>query len=90
MALALLLDWRGPRPQPPHFLGRLLGANAMSLRAAGAQQLCFTKPHEHHSPALLRWCNALVHEGSWWALWWGSLDGMQGVRGSNPLSSTTT
>jgi hypothetical protein len=27
-------------------------------------------------------------ERQWWALWRGSLDGMQGVRGSNPLSST--
>ena len=44
----------------------------------------------HHTPALLLWCNGLLREGSWWALWWGSLDGMQGVRGSNPLSSTTT
>jgi hypothetical protein len=43
---------------------------------------------KHHAPALLLWCNALLREGSWWALWWGSLDGMQGVRGSNPLSST--
>jgi hypothetical protein len=42
----------------------------------------------HHTPALLLWCNALLREGSWWASWWGSLDGMQGVRGSNPLSST--
>jgi hypothetical protein len=24
----------------------------------------------------------------WWVSWWGSLDDMQGVRGSNPLSST--
>jgi hypothetical protein len=36
----------------------------------------------HHPPALLLWCNALVREGSWWALWWGSLDGMQVVRRS--------
>jgi hypothetical protein len=35
------------------------------------------------------WCNALLREGSWWTPRWGSLDGMQGVRGSNPLSSTT-
>jgi hypothetical protein len=27
---------------------------------------------------LLR-CKALLREGSWWLLWWGSLDGMQGV-----------
>jgi hypothetical protein len=43
---------------------------------------------KHHSPPVLLWCNALLREGSWWALWRGSLDGMQGVRGSNPLSST--
>jgi hypothetical protein len=42
----------------------------------------------HHTSALLLWCNGLLREGLWWALWWGSLDGMQGVRGSNPLSST--
>jgi hypothetical protein len=42
----------------------------------------------HHAPVLLLWCNALVREGSWWVLGRGSLDGMQGVRGSNPLSST--
>jgi hypothetical protein len=42
----------------------------------------------HHPPALLVWCNALLREGSWWAPWWGSLDGMQEVRGSSPLSST--
>jgi hypothetical protein len=57
---------------------------AQQLRSNSALQ-----PHTyHHSSAfLLRW-NALLREGSWWALWWGSLDGMQGVRGSNPLSST--
>jgi hypothetical protein len=42
----------------------------------------------HHLPALLLWCNGLLRKVSWWAGWWGSLDGMQGVRGSNPLSST--
>jgi hypothetical protein len=42
----------------------------------------------HHAPALPLWCNALLREGSWWAGWRGSLDGMQRVRGSNPLSST--
>jgi hypothetical protein len=42
----------------------------------------------HHASALLLWCNGLLREGSWWARWRGSLDGMQGVRGSNPLSST--
>jgi hypothetical protein len=42
----------------------------------------------HHTLARLLCCNALLRGGSWWALWWGSLDGMQGVRGSNPLSST--
>jgi hypothetical protein len=42
----------------------------------------------HHSPALPRWCNGLLREGSCGASWRGSLDGMQGVRGSNPLSST--
>ena len=43
----------------------------------------------HHTPALLPCCDGLLREGSWWAPpWWGSLDGMQGVRGSNPLSST--
>jgi hypothetical protein len=42
----------------------------------------------HHAPALPLLCNALLREGSCWASWWGSLDGMQGVRGSNPLSST--
>jgi hypothetical protein len=34
----------------------------------------------HHGPALLLWCNGLLRKGSWWALWRGSLDGMQGVR----------
>jgi hypothetical protein len=34
----------------------------------------------HHPPALLLWCNALLCEGLWWALWCGSLDGMQGVK----------
>ena len=33
----------------------------------------------HHASARLLWCNALLREGAWWALWWGSLDGMQGV-----------
>jgi hypothetical protein len=27
------------------------------------------------------WCNALLRRVSWWALWWGSLDGRQGVTG---------
>jgi hypothetical protein len=39
----------------------------------------------HHAPALLLWCNALLREGSWWALWWGSLDGMQGVSADDLL-----
>ena len=42
----------------------------------------------HQVPPFLLWCYGLLREGSWWALWRGSLDGMQGVRGSNPLSST--
>jgi hypothetical protein len=42
----------------------------------------------HHAPALLLWCCGLLREVSGWVLWRGSLDGMQGVRGSNPLSST--
>jgi hypothetical protein len=42
------------------------------------------------APALLLRCNGLVREVAWWAPGRGSLDGMQGVRGSNPLSSTTT
>jgi hypothetical protein len=42
----------------------------------------------HHAPALRLWWNALLGEGMWWSGWRGSLDGMQGVRGSNPLSST--
>ena len=40
----------------------------------------------HHAPALLLRCNALLRKALWWALWRGSLDGMQGVRGTNPLS----
>jgi hypothetical protein len=42
----------------------------------------------HHAHTDLLCCHGLLREGSWWTLWWGSLDGMQGVRGSNPLSST--
>ena len=38
----------------------------------------------HHAHTDLLRCHGLLREGSWW----GSLDGMQGVRGSNPLSST--
>jgi hypothetical protein len=38
----------------------------------------------HHSPTLLRSCYGLLREVWWWALWRGSLDGMQGVRGSDP------
>jgi hypothetical protein len=43
---------------------------------------------KHHAPALVLRCNGLLRKGSWWASWRRSLDGMQGVRGSNPLSST--
>jgi len=39
----------------------------------------------HHAPALLPCCDGLLREGSWW----GSLDGLQGLRGSYLLSSTT-
>ena len=42
----------------------------------------------HHAPALPLWWNALLREGLWRVPCRGSLDGMQGVRGSNPLSST--
>ena len=42
----------------------------------------------HQVPPFLLWCNGLLREGSWWVSRRGSLDGMQGVRGSNPLSST--
>jgi hypothetical protein len=59
-------------------------------RAADAQQFCSTNRHDHHSPVLLLMCNGQLREGSWWPLWWGSPDGMHGVRGSNPLNSTTT
>ena len=45
-------------------------------------------PKNHHAPALLLCCDGLLRKALWWASWWGSLDGMQGVRGSNPLSST--
>ena len=44
--------------------------------------------HHNASPHALVQCPAT--QGSWWALWWGSLYGMQGVRGSNPLSSTSS
>ena len=40
------------------------------------------------APARLLRCNGLVREVAWWSPWRGPLDGMQGVRGSNPLSST--
>jgi hypothetical protein len=43
----------------------------------------------HHMSDLPLSCNALPREVSWWAHWWGPLDGMQEVRGSNPLSSTS-
>jgi hypothetical protein len=42
----------------------------------------------HHSPAIVLWCNGLLREGSWWVLWWGSLDGMQEVRQSALLAGT--
>jgi hypothetical protein len=32
-------------------------------------------------PALLLWCDALLHKGLWWAVRRGSLDGMQEVMG---------
>src|SRR4029453_6235083 len=62
------------------------------LGAAGAQQLCSTKPREppRVGPPAPVQCPATLRKGLWWSSWWGSLDGIQGVRGSNPLSSTTT
>jgi hypothetical protein len=70
----------------------------MSRRPSSRQQkgsnLAGRALTSHHEPTLLRWCNGLLREGSWWPLWWGSLDGMKGVRGapecqqsaSNPAS----
>ena len=43
----------------------------------------------HHQPTVLNSCDSQPREASWWALCWGSLDGMQEVRGSNPFSSTS-
>jgi hypothetical protein len=58
-------------------------------RAQQARSNLTVRAHTyHHAPAVRLSCNGLLREGSWWASWWGSLDGMQGVRGSNPLSST--
>jgi len=31
----------------------------------------------HHAHTDLLRCHGLLREGSWWPLWWGSLDGMQ-------------
>jgi hypothetical protein len=60
-----------------------------AVGAAAAQQFSRTSPHpNHHAHTDLLPCHGLLREGSWWTLWWGSLDGMQEVRGSNPLSST--
>jgi hypothetical protein len=50
--------------------------------------LALRSPTNHYAPALRLRCYGLLHKVSWWPVWWGSLDGMQGVRGSNPLSST--
>ena len=66
-------------------------ADAPPLTALCAQQprSNFTlRAHtSHHSPAFLLWCNALLHKALWWALCWGSLDGMQGVRlGGEPAA----
>src|SRR5215213_4075358 len=74
----------------PTARGALVDAPLERLRAAAAQHSnsALQSRTNHRAPALLPWCNALLREVLWWALWWGSLDGMQGVRGSNPLSST--
>jgi hypothetical protein len=42
----------------------------------------------HYAPALLVGGNGVLRKALWWVSRRGSLDGMQGVRGSNPLSST--
>jgi hypothetical protein len=59
-----------------HFAQQMRSSSALRTRT------------NHHTPALLLWCNGLLREGSSRSRWRGSLDGMQGVRGSNPLSST--
>jgi hypothetical protein len=72
------------RPYSSSWPTRCSGDSAQQPRSNSA-----LRTHtNHHPPALFLWCNALLREGSWWAVWWGSPDGMQGVRGSNPLSST--
>src|SRR5829696_10588412 len=58
------------------WLASVKGAAQASSRSRSAP-----RTHtNHHAPALLPCCDGLLREGSWWALWWGSLDGMQGVR----------
>jgi hypothetical protein len=86
-----------PRPRCWRSAGRLPTSRWTSERRAHRSP-CFAQQARsnsalrnrtnHHALAFLLCCNALLREGLWWALWWGSLDGMQGVRGSNPLSST--
>jgi hypothetical protein len=73
------------RPRRPDSIStRAMPAQAQQARSNSALRT----PTSHHAPAFLLWCNGLLREGSWWALPRGSLDGMQEVRGSNPLSST--
>jgi hypothetical protein len=62
-----------------------VGAAWIGGRAARAQFAQQTRSNSalrtrtsHHTPALPLWCNTLLREGLWWALWRGSLDGMQG------------
>src|SRR5512132_3000634 len=62
-----------------HF-GQAAGRAATRSRAAAAQQLCTTNPHEPPRTSLPVCCNALLREVSWWAPWRGSLDGMQEIR----------
>jgi hypothetical protein len=63
-----------------HLGGRAARATSRSM----LQQLCSRTRTNHHAPALLRSCYGLLREVSWWAPWRGFLDGMQGVRGSDP------
>jgi hypothetical protein len=90
-------DWASPRTAPT--AGGLAASSSAKAGlvvmrssdfAQQARSNLSARPHtSHHESALMLGGKGLLRKVLWWALRWGSLDGMQGVRGSNPLSSTT-
>jgi hypothetical protein len=69
-----ILSRGGQKPGAIPILGGRTGQAVFAQQARSNSAL--RSNANHHMTALMRWCNALLGEGSSWVWWWGSLDGI--------------